>query len=155
MAPETLDPTLTDLARTPASDIYAFACVCLEVTAISLTVSAGEWVLIFQLYTGYPPFHAFHDAAVMFQVVGGMRPGRPARDVIPTIFGISWSSAGLTIPRTARLFWELCWSSITMDDRASRRSADPIPRRHRGEAGKETVLFKKTSRTPEDNDRIR
>ncbi|KAJ7854911.1 kinase-like domain-containing protein, partial [Mycena leptocephala] len=65
MAPETLDPTLTDLARTPAGDIYAFACVCLE------------------LYTGYPPFHALHDAAVMFQVVGGMRPGRPARDVIP------------------------------------------------------------------------
>ncbi|KAJ7856914.1 hypothetical protein B0H13DRAFT_1902456 [Mycena leptocephala] len=55
---------------------------------------------------------------VMFQVVGGMRPGRPARDVIPTIFGISWSSAGLTIPRTARLFWELCWSSITMDGQA-------------------------------------
>jgi hypothetical protein len=66
-------------------------------------------------------------------------------------------------------------------DRASRRSADPIPRRHRGEAGKETgtiliihrtsnliyinlgvstsfvnsIPFQKTSRTPEDNDRMR
>ncbi|KAJ6550448.1 hypothetical protein DFH09DRAFT_885630, partial [Mycena vulgaris] len=50
-----------------ASDIYAFACVCLE------------------LYAGHPPFHdaLFHDALVMFQVVGGMRPGRPTRDLIP------------------------------------------------------------------------
>ncbi|KAJ7871906.1 kinase-like domain-containing protein [Mycena olivaceomarginata] len=70
MAPETLDPTrfgLTDFVRTPASDIYAFACICLE------------------LYTGYPPFHKaiLHDAPVMFQVIEGLRPSRPAGDVIP------------------------------------------------------------------------
>ncbi|KAJ6518288.1 kinase-like domain-containing protein [Mycena vitilis] len=70
MAPETLDPSacgLTDFQRTPASDIYAFACVCLE------------------LYTGFPPFHReiLHDAPVMFQVLQGVRPSRPPGGVIP------------------------------------------------------------------------
>ncbi|KAJ7865175.1 kinase-like domain-containing protein [Mycena olivaceomarginata] len=62
MAPETLDPSacgLTEYARTPASDIYAFACVCLE------------------LYTGYPPFH---DAILSWP---GARPSRPAGNCIP------------------------------------------------------------------------
>ncbi|KAJ7659047.1 kinase-like domain-containing protein, partial [Mycena polygramma] len=70
MAPETLNPSacgLTDFARTPASDIYAFACVC------------------FELYTGFPPFHRaiLLDVQVMFQVLEGVRPSRPAGDVIP------------------------------------------------------------------------
>ncbi|KAJ6489372.1 kinase-like domain-containing protein [Mycena vulgaris] len=60
MAPETLNPSacgLTEFARTPASDIYAFAC----------------------LYTGYPPVHdaILHDAPVMLQVINGERPSRP------------------------------------------------------------------------------
>ncbi|KAF8142446.1 kinase-like domain-containing protein, partial [Mycena galopus ATCC 62051] len=63
MAPETFE----NHPRTPASDIYAFACVCLE------------------LYTGYPPFHGvlFLDPAVIFQVAQGNRPNRPAGNVIP------------------------------------------------------------------------
>ncbi|KAK6981763.1 kinase-like protein [Favolaschia claudopus] len=70
MAPETLDPGacgVTGFARTPASDIYAFGCVCLE------------------LYTGFPPFHQaiLHDAPVMFQVMAGFRPPRPPGDLIP------------------------------------------------------------------------
>ncbi|KAJ6589746.1 kinase-like domain-containing protein [Mycena capillaripes] len=70
MAPEALNPTacgLSDFVRTPASDIYAFACVCLE------------------LYTGYPPFHEamLHDAPVMLHVMDGIRPNRPPGDVIP------------------------------------------------------------------------
>ncbi|KAJ7144149.1 kinase-like domain-containing protein, partial [Mycena epipterygia] len=64
MAPETLTPP--EFVRTPASDIYAFGCVCLE------------------LYTGFPPFHdaILHDAPVMFQVMEGVRPSRPAGDTI-------------------------------------------------------------------------
>jgi hypothetical protein len=45
MAPETLDPTrfgLIDFVRTPASDIYAFACICLEVIVLFLMISALE-----------------------------------------------------------------------------------------------------------------
>ncbi|KAJ7144130.1 kinase-like domain-containing protein [Mycena epipterygia] len=70
MAPETLIPSafgLQSFARTPASDIYAFGCVCLE------------------LHTGFPPFHGtiLYDAPVMFQVIEGARPSRPEGGVIP------------------------------------------------------------------------
>ncbi|KAJ7023177.1 kinase-like domain-containing protein [Mycena alexandri] len=70
MAPETLNPTacgLEDFVRMPASDIYALACVYLE------------------LYTGFPPFHdaILHDAPVMLQVMDGVRPTRPSGGVIP------------------------------------------------------------------------
>ncbi|KAJ6550285.1 kinase-like domain-containing protein [Mycena capillaripes] len=46
--------------RTTASDIYAFACVCLE------------------LHTGCPPFlDIVQDATVIFEVIAGKRPARP------------------------------------------------------------------------------
>ncbi|KAJ7062347.1 kinase-like domain-containing protein, partial [Mycena amicta] len=82
MAPETLNPTgcgLDKFGRTTASDIYAFACVCLE------------------LYTGFPPFHEeiLHDAPVIYQVMQGARPTRPAGAIIPDhvweIMQQSWS----------------------------------------------------------------
>ncbi|KAJ7088049.1 kinase-like domain-containing protein [Mycena belliarum] len=70
MAPEMLHPTafgLVNPARTRASDIYAFGCVCLE------------------LFTGHPPFHEaiLCDASVMLQVIEGVRPRRPAGGVLP------------------------------------------------------------------------
>ncbi|KAJ7495404.1 kinase-like domain-containing protein [Mycena latifolia] len=69
MAPEMLNPTafgLLNPARTPASDIYAFGCVCLE------------------LFTGYPPFHEaiLFDASLILKVIEGVRPIRPAGDLI-------------------------------------------------------------------------
>ncbi|KAJ7144160.1 kinase-like domain-containing protein [Mycena epipterygia] len=70
MAPETLNPSacgLQSFVRTPASDIYAFGCVYLE------------------LYTGWPPFHDVisHNALVMLQVIEGTQPSRPEGGVIP------------------------------------------------------------------------
>ncbi|KAJ7232631.1 kinase-like domain-containing protein [Mycena haematopus] len=63
-APELILPTLFNcerFVRTPASDVYAFACVCLE------------------LHTGSPPFAAVSpDIAAMLAVAAGARPARPA-----------------------------------------------------------------------------
>ncbi|KAF7368902.1 Protein kinase domain-containing protein [Mycena venus] len=64
MAPELLDPSccrLDRFQRTPASDIYSFACVCLE------------------LYTGKPPLSEYtSDATVLLYVITGGRPECPS-----------------------------------------------------------------------------
>jgi serine/threonine protein kinase len=45
MAPELLDPDRfgTKFIRTPATDVYAFGCVCLEVTDIVLYIYCSEY----------------------------------------------------------------------------------------------------------------
>ncbi|KAJ6454089.1 kinase-like domain-containing protein, partial [Mycena vitilis] len=62
MAPELIDPERFGcrFARTPASDVYAFGCVCVE------------------LYTGQPPFSELSQAAALLRIVNGGRPGRPS-----------------------------------------------------------------------------
>ncbi|KAJ7731239.1 kinase-like protein, partial [Mycena metata] len=61
MAPELIAPDLFGgrFLRTPATDLYAFGCVCIE------------------LYTGQPPFASLSETASLFRVVKGERPERP------------------------------------------------------------------------------
>ncbi|KAJ7656681.1 kinase-like domain-containing protein [Mycena rosella] len=63
MAPELIHPGHFGkrfVRRTPATDVYAFACVCLE------------------LYTGRPPFADFSETVTLLTVINGDRPDRPS-----------------------------------------------------------------------------
>ncbi|KAJ6476177.1 hypothetical protein C8R45DRAFT_371809 [Mycena sanguinolenta] len=66
MAPELFDPDRFgyDFARTPATDVYAFGCVCLE------------------LYTGLHPFSGLSETAALLKVIDGGRPERPSSPVM-------------------------------------------------------------------------
>ncbi|KAF7299977.1 Kinase-like protein [Mycena kentingensis (nom. inval.)] len=61
MAPELIDPDRFGLRflRTGATDVYAFACVALE------------------LYTQRPPFTGISETAAMLRIIEGQRPARP------------------------------------------------------------------------------
>ncbi|KAJ6524513.1 kinase-like domain-containing protein, partial [Mycena capillaripes] len=74
MAPELLDPDRfgCKFARTPASDVYAFACVCLE------------------LYTGRPPFSELPEPTAMLKVINGERPEPPSGS--PTMSAVLWQN---------------------------------------------------------------
>ncbi|KAG6910301.1 hypothetical protein DXG01_011698 [Tephrocybe rancida] len=87
MAPELLNPEIFDMdvfIKTRASDVYAFACVCLE------------------LYTGHHPFvEAANDAAVIYRVMMGLRPA--LRLALPG------DETDFVIPGHAEEVVEWCW----------------------------------------------
>ncbi|CAK5271444.1 unnamed protein product [Mycena citricolor] len=62
MAPELLYPDLfgVKFQRTCSTDMFAFACVCLE------------------LYTGKPPFSSLKEPEALLRVINGERPQRPS-----------------------------------------------------------------------------
>ncbi|KAJ7269790.1 kinase-like domain-containing protein, partial [Mycena rebaudengoi] len=73
MAPELIAPDRFGngrFTRTPASDVYAFGCVCLE------------------LYTGRHPFADIPEHTAMFRVIDGERPPKPSCD--PPISEALW-----------------------------------------------------------------
>ncbi|KAJ6564023.1 kinase-like domain-containing protein [Mycena capillaripes] len=88
LAPELIYPSefgCPRFERTPATDVYAFACVCVE------------------LLTGLPPFSGVlrEDVAVIMKVLAGDRPARPASmsDDLWGVVTAAWAQNSRDRPR--------------------------------------------------------
>jgi serine/threonine protein kinase len=122
-APELIAPTFFGcerFVRTPASDVYAFACVCLEVgraTALSLKIDI-YW--FFQLHTGSPPFSDVSpDVAAMLKVVAGERPARPEAmsDPLWELVTAAWAQNFRDRPDVEKIIESMRTSSKSMDEK--------------------------------------
>ncbi|KAF8150290.1 kinase-like domain-containing protein [Mycena galopus ATCC 62051] len=102
MAPELLLPERFGLkfARTPATDVYAFGCVCIE------------------LYTGSPPFSACPEPAALMKVLNGERPERPPgppvmTDILWQHITDFWAEDPTTRPSTELVVQNVTWQPST------------------------------------------
>ncbi|KAK7055202.1 kinase-like domain-containing protein [Favolaschia claudopus] len=89
MAPELLDPH-SSFARTPATDVYAFGCVC------------------FELYTGRAPFANVLDVIAATKIIAGERPLRPSSspamsDLLWVHVTLYWGQSSISRPTTRQV----------------------------------------------------
>ncbi|KAF8169191.1 kinase-like domain-containing protein [Mycena galopus ATCC 62051] len=98
MAPELLHPARFGLTfvRTPATDVYAFGCVC------------------FELYTEQPPFASLSDITALLMVLDGKRPERPLgppvmSDTLWKHVTNCWAESPTTRPSTALVVHNMAW----------------------------------------------
>ncbi|KAF7373350.1 Kinase-like protein [Mycena sanguinolenta] len=98
MAPELLDPDRFGIkfARTPATDVYAFGCVCVE------------------LYTERPPFSNVSETAALLKVLNGERPERPPgppsmSDTLWQHVTEFWAENATTRPSTQSVAQAMTW----------------------------------------------
>jgi hypothetical protein len=110
MAPELHRPEAFGLElfqRTYATDVFAFGCVCLEVSQVlRLCLDGLRLTLLYisvcglKVCTSNPPFSDIpNDTAVLFNVMNGLRPKRPSpldsrrlmSDKLWNLIGACWS----------------------------------------------------------------
>lgn len=116
-APELLDPDLDEhkCINSPASDIYAYACVCYEVwvQALCWCCLNNRW----QIFSGQLPFYDIRsDYRVMAAVTNSARPPRPLAE-LSRIRGLD-NTIWATI--------ESCWSQRPSDHPSSRQIVDRL-----------------------------
>ncbi|KAJ7778485.1 kinase-like domain-containing protein [Mycena metata] len=120
MAPELLAPDRFgfEFARTPASDVYAYGCVCLE------------------LYTGKPPFAGLREPAALLKVLGGERPERPLTlplmsDTLWQHITTYWAENPTARPETQLVVQNMVWPTLTQADSPPAESNEPSRERRR------------------------
>ncbi|KAJ7715140.1 kinase-like domain-containing protein [Mycena metata] len=130
MAPELLDSDRFgfDFARTPASDVYAYGCVCLE------------------LYTGKPPFAGLREPAALLRVLGGERPDRPLTpplmsDTLWQHITTYWVETPAARPETQLVVQNMVWPTLTQADSPSAESNEISKEYAPGSRGSMAKLF--------------